>query len=455
MNYRYLFFLLTITLFCMCRGYDALADVPTGETEGINLEGYQKVSLRSEITSLQPMTGIVFWPEKAATKNATYNTSIGLEFSYCLPSDVVTGKKDGKINYDWSSFESLLNDIAGRGHQAIIRFRYEYPNAITNGVKGATAVPAYIKALPDYNETYNADAGGDGPTYYANWSNSELQWFTLQFYTDFAAKYDDDPRIAFVQAGFGHWSEYHIYGTILKLGVNFPSQTYQTEFLQHLNSVFKNIPWSISIDAADNTYTPIVKTASLMNLNFGLFDDSFMWKEHEISDGVGYNEACWIAVGKDRWKKAPAGGEISYYTNSDQKNFLNPAGMYGVTWEKASAKYHMSYVLGNDATNGTYATPERMKVAGMACGYHFRIVDFRIKGDSSAVKITNTGIAPLYRDAYVAVNGVRSDRSLKLLLPSDTIWVKIPSGGDKNPVPTIECDYLVAGQKIGYEANIK
>jgi len=452
MALKYLFTFLIIPLSCISVGCDLTKNDPRGETDEFYLDGYQTVPLQSKITSLQPMTGVVFWPEQAARKDLTYNKSIALEFSYCLPCDVVIGKTNGKIDYDWSSFETLLNDISSRDHQAIIRFRYEYPGKMTNGVKGATAVPTYIKVLPDYKETFNENA--DGSTYYADWSNSELQWFAKQFYTDFAARYDNDPRIAFVQAGFGHWAEYHIYGTALKLGVNFPSHAYQASFLQHLDSVFVETPWSISIDAADDTYTPILKTKALMDLKFGLFDDSFMWKEHDISEGDGYNERCWTRIGTDRWKKSPCGGEISYYSSSDQKNFLNPAGMYGVTWEQAAAKYHMTYVIGNDAPSGSYATPARIKEAGLASGYHFKIVDFRVKGDSSAVRITNTGIAPIYRNAYVAVNGILSGNSLKTLLPADTIWVKVPSGGD-SPVLTIECDHLLAGQKIDYDADIK
>ncbi len=418
------------------------------------LDGFKSVPLQSKITSVQPMTGIVFWPSQAASRHNTFGKSIALEYSYCLPSDVVTGKSNGVIQYNWTSFENILDAIAGRGHQAIIRFRYEYPNATTNGVKGGTAVPAYIKALPDYNETYSANPGGDGPTYYADWSNGELQWFTKQFYTDFAARYDNDPRIAFLQVGFGHWSEYHIYGSTLNLGVNFPTHEYQEEFLKHVNTVFHSLPWNISIDAADNRYTPIVKTESLMNLNFGLFDDSFMHSKHEIAQGDGYNERCWISIGTDRWKKSPAGGEISYYTSSDQKNFLNPDGMYGFTWEQASSKYHITYIIGNDTPGSIHGTPERVKEAGIASGYSFRIDDFRIKGDSSAVKITNSGIAPIYRSAFVAVNGIRSDYNLTQLLPDSSVWTKIPSGGTE-PVVSIECDHLIPGQKIEFEANVQ
>lgn len=418
------------------------------------LYGFKTVPLQSEITSVQPMTGIVFWPSQAASRHNTFGKSISLEYSYCLPSDVVTGKSNGVIQYNWTSFENILNAMAGRGHQAIIRFRYEYPNAMTNGVRGGTAVPAYIKDLPDYNETYSANPGSDGPTYYADWSNTELQWFTKQFYTDFAARYDNDPRIAFLQLGFGHWSEYHIYGSTLNLGVNFPTHEYQEEFLKHVNSVFQSLPWNISIDAADNRYTPIVKTESLLNLNFGLFDDSFMHSKHEISQGGGYNERCWISIGTDRWKKAPAGGEISYYTSDDQKNFLNPDGMYDFTWEQASSKYHITYMIGNNAPGSVHATSQRVKEASMASGYRFKITDFRVKDDSTYVEITNTGIAPIYRDAFVAVNGVRSTITLKHLLPDSIIQTFIPSGG-LNPVVSIESDYLIQGQKIEFEANIE
>ena len=65
----------------------------------------------SSLTKVQPMTGLVLWPAQARSKNDTYNHSISMEFSYCLPCKVVTGKQDGQIQYDWTWFENLLNDI--------------------------------------------------------------------------------------------------------------------------------------------------------------------------------------------------------------------------------------------------------------------------------------------------------------------------------------------------------
>lgn len=423
----------------------------------------RSVALNKSIESLEPMKGIVFWPDQAKEQK-DLQKSISLEFSYCLPCAVVKGKTDDKIDYDWSSFEKMLDDIKSRGHQAIVRFRIEYPSeTITNAsgctekVKGATAVPNYIKANKSYTETYSENPGGDGPTYYADWSNKELQWFYKQFYTDFATKYDKDPRIAFVQAGFGHWAEYHIYGTTLKLDSNFAGKGYQSEFLTHLDSLFKETPWSISIDAADKKYTPIAGNKTLLGLKFGLFDDSFMHKEHDISQGEGDNEKNWQAIGTDRWKTSPAGGEISYYEDKDQHEFLNPAGLYGVTWEDAAAKYHMTYVIGNDAPEGSYATKERVYEASSYAGYKFEITGYAVNKVSAAVRVKNIGIAPLYHNAYVTVKGVRSKASLKGLLPGEEATYTVAGltiGDSETPEPTITGDKLLKDATIPYKANL-
>ncbi len=88
---------------------------------------YKSIALKSEISNVQPFTGIVFW-----TDNENNRTdAIQLEFSYMLYSDVV--KEKGV--YNWSSVDSLLSDIASRKHQAILRFRYSYPGYTRVNVK--------------------------------------------------------------------------------------------------------------------------------------------------------------------------------------------------------------------------------------------------------------------------------------------------------------------------------
>ena len=420
-------------------------------------QSWRQVALKSEITHPQPMTGLVLWPDEARDRNAEYGRTIQLEFSYCLPCKVVTGcKDDGTIQYDWSWFDRLLDDVAGRGHQLIARFRYEYPSGSdVDGKRGTTAVPQYIKDLPDYTETYAANPGGDGPTWYADWSNAELQRFTLQFYTDFAARYAHDARLAFVEVGFGHWSEYHIYGTRYELGRNFPSFAFQKRFFEHLDTVMAGIPWAVSIDASSADHSPVVADEDLMAIKFGLFDDSFMHKTHEIGTSDGYNEQCWNRIGRGtRWQDGVCGGEISYYSSNDQKNFLNPDGLYGHTWAEQAAKYHITFMIANDAPHGGVATPERFRQASMATGYRFVVKDCQTDGKKTRLTVMNEGFAPIYRDAWFSIGNIRSTTSLRGLLPGHEFTIQIPAApnADGSDIRIVS-DCILPQQTIEFESG--
>ncbi len=404
------------------------ADAHTPE----NLDGYNRMPLQSSILSVQPMTGIVLW----TTNSQRTSDAISLEYSYLLYSDIV--KEKGV--YDWSSFETLLDQIASRKHQALVRFRYVYV-----GDK-ESAVPRYIRELPGYEETIGINEGRE--TCFPDWRNEELQSFHLEFYRKFAERYDNDPRLAFLQTGFGLWAEYHIYDGPMIAGQTFPSKEFQQTFFEHMNEYFVNTPWSISIDASDSKYGPFTLNPSLKELRFGLFDDSFMHKSHD-----NYNTSCWNFFDRNRYQHSPAGGEFSYYTIEDQRDVLNyPEGIHGRNFESEAGKFHITYMIGNDQTR--YQETDRIKEASMACGYRYQIMDFLVKDDFSRVKVTNTGVAPIYYDAYITVNGIRSKESLLHLQPGEEKWYEVASGGD-SPVLTIECDRLVEGQKIEFEADIK
>jgi hypothetical protein len=375
------------------------------------------------------MTGIVLWTDN--DENST--DAIQLEYSYMLYNSVVSRKSD----YDWSAVDALLESVASRGHQAILRFRFVYPGY-------ATSVPDYIKQMSDYEETEGESEGQT--TFFPDWTHEELHRFTLEFYTKFSERYDSDPRLAFLQTGFGLWAEYHIYDGPMEIGATFPSKQFQTDFFQHLDTVFVTTPWSISIDAADAGYSPFKQQSNLKSIDFGLFDDSFMHEEH-----AGYNTDCWNFFGRERYLRSPAGGEFSYYTEFDQEHVLDTEGIHGSTWEESAAAFHISYMIGNDQP--AYQSIGRIKSAGMASGYRFRINAFSSSDDSSIVEVENTGVAPLYFDAYMAVNDVRAKESLKHLAPGSTLTCRIPSGGEA-PKPTIECDRLVDGQTIEFEADL-
>ena len=408
---------------------------PGPEPEPNPVEEAVRVPFQAEITHVQPMTGIVLWTTSGSVKK----DYVQLEYSYMLYNDVCKEKDV----FDWTPMDKLLEQVAARGHQAVVRFRYTYPGY-------ASAVPDYIKKMDGYEAIWaKADGRSREDTEYPDWRCEELRRFHMEFHRRFAERYDKDPRLAFVETGFGHWAEYHVYDGKYIDGQTFPSKEFQAEFLPKMDEWFKETPWLISIDASDSKYAPFRKQKELLDLNFGNFDDSFM-----CEDWDGYNWSCWTFFGKERYKKAPAGGEFSYYSSYDQKHVLDKEGMYGRVFEDVVAKVHMTFIIGNDQPGKQ--KPERITEAAMSMGYRFEVRDFKVlEGKSAEVLIANVGVAPIYRDAFVEVEGVRGDLNLRTLMPGDEALVTIACEAKTSSRPAIACDHLVEGQEIQYQADIK
>lgn len=416
-----------LVLSCNCTG-----NLPDEEGVPKEYAHMKRVPLKSEITAVQPMTGIVLWTTNSRNKTA----DIQLEFSYMLYNDVCKEKDV----FDWTPMDRLLEEVASRGHQAVVRFRYTY-------VGQECAVPDYIKALPDYEEMVGKSEGAR--TCFPDWRCAELKRFHMEFHRRFAERYDSDPRLAFVETGYGLWAEYHIYDGPFIMGRTFPDKDFQAEFMRAMEGWFKETTYSISIDAADSKYGPFRKDKTLLDLRFGNFDDSFMCEDHD-----GYNYESWKFFGEERYKRAPMGGEFSYYTKFDQKHCLDAEGMHGRVFEDEVAKYHMTFIIGDGQP--MYQSWDRIREASLSMGYKFSIKDFRVGKKGAAVLVENVGVAPIYRDAYVSVDGIRSEFSLAQLMPGENQWVAFEGKGfTADSKVAIECDHLVPGQSIGFEADVK
>lgn len=393
------------------------------------------IPLKSEVTSVQPMTGIVLWD----TSPHRSSEAIQLEFSYLGYALMVTPEGE----WDWSIIEKKLNEIASRGHQAIFRFYLVYPGR-------PSETPAHLRALPDYTETEGESEGK--MTGFPDWSHPSLPAFIKGFHSAFAARYDHDPRLAFVQVGFGLWGEYHIYDGPFELGKTFPDLKIQGELFRHFAKVYQATPWSVSVDAAKSAVSPFQEDPSLLELKFGVFDDSFLCEDH-----AQVNEKDWNALGRQRFLSAPAGGEFSYYSDHDQKTALAPDGPHGISYEKSANAFGISYIIGDDQPN--HQTEERLGEAGLASGYRFRVTKFASAAASgvvpgrSEVVVRNEGIAPIYHDAYITVDGVRAKQSLKGLAPGEDATIFVESGS-KLPKLSITSDRLVPGQEIGFDADL-
>ncbi|MEC7264955.1 MAG: DUF4832 domain-containing protein [Bacteroidota bacterium] len=395
---------------------------PEGQEQVLNGGGV------SSFTKVQPMTGIVVWDGNPNASSGAHT----LEYSYMLFEDVVSEKGV----YDWTVVEDKLNDIASRNHQAILRFRYTY-------VGQQTSVPKYIKDLPDYHETQGISE--DRETWFPDWSHQELQDFTLEFYEKFAERYDHDDRLAFLQVGFGLWGEYHIYDGPFVLGKTFPSKEYQTLFLNRMNTLFTDLHWSISIDVEDGNVTPFRDDPSLLNLSFGLFDDSFMSEEHAT-----VNEQRFKFLGLEtRYVSNPVGGEFNYYTDYDQQNVLSPNGPHGESYESFIKRFHTTYMIGNDQYK--YQSLDRIKEASINTGYKFEVTKFVKSDNKSLLTVRNVGTAPIYYDAYLSINGNKSTTSLRTVLPNEEKVLTINYDGNEDLI--ITCERLLEGQTIDFKRS--
>ena len=74
--------------------------------------------LQSNLSSVQPMTGIALW----TTSEAVSTAPIQLEYAYLKYSQIV--QESGV--YDWEPVERLLSEVAARKHQAILRWHDTY-----------------------------------------------------------------------------------------------------------------------------------------------------------------------------------------------------------------------------------------------------------------------------------------------------------------------------------------
>ncbi len=392
-------------------------------------EEFRRVPLQSKVDEVQPLTGIVLWSDNHAANHAP----IQLEFVCLSYKQIVSAQGE----YDWSPLENVLEGVADRRHQLVLRWYDTY-------VGKPTGVPESITKLPGYQVTRGTSEGK--PTEFPDWSQPELRRFILEFFDRYSEKYDQDPRIAYLQVGFGLWSEYHLYDGPMKMGVTFPSLEFQTEFVQHLHKTLRQTRWMISVDAAGD-WGPFSGNVDLLALPFGVFDDSFNHAAH-----AKQNEPNWNTLRRDRWKVAPTGGEFSFFSNKDQSQALAPSGPHGTSFENQAADFHISFILGD--AQPRFQKAARIRSAGMGCGYRFRVTRFEASGQAARVEIENVGIAPIYYDAFPAIDGVRSQKSLKGLLPQQRAVFDVAAGGSA-PQLTIQCDRLVAGQAIGFDADLR
>ncbi|HYG74125.1 MAG TPA: DUF4832 domain-containing protein [Planctomycetota bacterium] len=330
-----------------------------------------------------------------------------LEFNYLPLSALVTNTG----TFDWQPLEKLLNDIAGRGNQAIFRIFLEYP-----GKKNA--IPAFlIQAGLKVHAWNNPDAAaGEGKENETpDYSDPRLRQLLKDFIAALGRRYDGDPRIGFITAGLlGMWGEWHTYPR----GELFASKPVQAEVLDAYTAAFKKTHVLLRYPAGEHDESQTPNHAR----RFGYHDDSFAWATLETgnrSDDWFFMSALRRAgpAALDKWKSCPIGGEIrpeawGYVFDAA------PGNKKIQDFNQCVQATHATWLMDSGMFRKNVPAERRARAIEQVCrmGYEFYIsaVTFEIKAESISVRteLLNKGVAPFYYDWKPELGLLDADRKL-------------------------------------------
>lgn len=373
----------------------------------------QGVELRYQTqTNLAPLKGL----------EIEYNRNNTFEWRYLSLRKVMTGPNE----FDWSYLESSLEKTGSQGRHQIIRPvldlyspQHYLPTYLTNR-PGAT----HLIEIPQ--TFFGYPKGGIVPVY----SHADTRAAITNFITAFAAKYDGDPRIGFIEVGLlGTWGEW----------------------------------WNINMSTWPQTIVP----PDLANEVLGLYQSQFKqtkilarWPDKEFGNySFGYHDD-WFAFWKkpdtfynrltnsnpsaiSRWKTEPIGARLHpefsnyergpLYTQEETsiERFVQLIQRQHVSWIrlpypdslKNIQKYRPPY----------YSALTNLIIAAQKTGYelHCQRAGWALKGSTlhASVTITNTGVAPFYYPWKIEIGLIQDEKLTKAWPTSWNITRVIPSEG--------------------------
>lgn len=330
-----------------------------------------------------PLKGLVPYSSMGRTPDSFPHS---LEWFYIPLSDVVKGPSV----YDWTPLERQLTDIAGRGHQSVFRFYIDYP-------KKPSGIPQYL--LDAGLETFPYSDGGNAqsatPSVAPDYRDRRLIECMVNFVRALGAKYDGDPRIAYLEAGlYGFWGEWHVHNhplpgepegwAIAQKDKDALLHAYAESFRQTLLLV---------------RYPKVTDDRGLL-AHFGFHDDSFLqdtmgperWEFWPLMEQFGTTDA---------WRLRPIGGEIRPELQATLWNKWPNA--EGQDVKAAITTTHATWMLDADLFKTT-PTPEQKANALRATrmmGYALycaaaRMAPGRNGSSELTVRMEDRGVAPFY-----------------------------------------------------------
>lgn len=329
-----------------------------------------------------PLKGLV--PYAGAANPDAFPHS--MEFSYFPLAAVM--RAPGQ--YDWSALERFLDQVAGRGHQAVFRFYLEYPGK-------PSGLPAFLQeagvALTRWQRTPaqpgRAAVTVDTPDY----RHPALAAALSDFIAALGQRYDNDPRIGFITAGLlGLWGEWHDYPK----NELFADKTLQQTVMNAYARAFRSTPILLRYPAGEHDPVFANNTAS----PFGFHDDSFAW--NTLPPKSSYFVPKLQAAGAlETWRTRPIGGEIR--PEAWGKVFDAEPGLPGLQdFAQCVEATHVSWLMDSGMFKNSNPPERRARALEQVrrMGYEFHVPQITLQQRDETLHVTveieNRGVAPFY-----------------------------------------------------------
>jgi len=368
-------YLLAVWVWCLTPGCQALA-----------------VQVRSLLAGPSPignpLQGLVPYADPAPDRFPH-----SMEFSYLGVSQIVVGEHE----YDWNAWESLLDQIAGRGHQAVVRFYLEYPGK-------REGIPQYLLDQGLIVHRYlNTNTAPFPPqeVQTPDYEDPRLRKMLVDFIREFGQRYDGDARLGYVTAGLlGTWGEWHTYPRTEL----WASRQTQLEVMAAYEENFRATPVLLRYPAGEG-HGSFAENASR---KFGYHDDSLCW----ATLPTDRPEDDWFFVpalraagrsAEEKWQRYPIGGEIRPEVwgqifddptpDPPAQSFAHCAAALHLTWTMDTGLFREPA----PAQRRANALREVAKL-----GYEFYVpeCDFPHQANDDSlpvrVRVINQGLAPMY-----------------------------------------------------------
>jgi len=302
----------------------------------------------------------------------------------------------GPTNFNWADLETLLNTVAGRGHQTVFRIYLDYPGR-------PTGIPQYLLDAGIATHNYT-DFGNRGISVSPDYENSLLIEALTNFIAAMGSRYDGDPRIAFITLGLlGFWGEWHTFPH----DNWFASTGVQDQVMLAYEAAFSRTKLLVRYPSGAN---PKLR-------RIGYHDDSFAYETIAPPN--------WMFLGRleaagdtNKWRTQPIGGEVRPEVqlcmwDANQTNCV-PAGQ---EFERCVQLTHASWLLNHGAFSPGLSPKAKelalsavSKLGYVVCVSNALLADASVSGPLNiSVGLANVGVAPFYYDWPVQLAAVNGD----------------------------------------------